>query len=141
MAKQGQKLTDELKEQIRAHLVLSDNLRETARVFEVSPNTVKNIRDEKKDEFEQLRTDKKQQMINKIWDSLVDAADLGHMMIKEARIGSRDIPLNQVSTFYGTMYDKMALMQGENTQNIGGDGLKVVLNMPDVQGEDTWNKQ
>lgn len=117
MAKQGQKLTDEMKEQIRAHLVLSDNLRETARKFGVSPNTVKNIRDEKADEFAQLRTDKRQEMIEKIWDSLVDAADLGHSMIRDAKQGVRDIPLNHISTFYGTMYDKMALMKGESTSN------------------------
>jgi hypothetical protein len=75
------------------------------------------IRDEKPDEFEQLRTDKKQQMIEKIWDSLVDAADLGHSMIRDAKQGVRDIPLNHISTFYGTMYDKMALMKGESTNN------------------------
>lgn len=128
MAKQGQKLTDELKEQIRAHLVVSNNLRETAREFEVSPNTVKNIRDEKPDDFAQLRTDKRQQMIDKIWASLEDAADLGHTMIKEAKQGKRDIPLNQISTYYGTLYDKQALMKGENTNNLGvSGGLTVVF--------------
>jgi hypothetical protein len=117
MAKQGQKLTDELKEQIRAHLVLSDNLRETARKFGVSPNTVKNIKDQAPDEFAQLRTDKKQEMIDKIWESLQDAADLGHEMIKQAKLGARDIPLSQISTYYGTLYDKRALMMGESTAN------------------------
>lgn len=118
----GPQLTEELKEQIRAHLVTNNNIRETARHFGVSPASVMKVRDEKPDEYEQLRTDKRQQMINKIWDMLTDAADLGHTMIKEARRGERDIPLNQVSTFYGTMYDKMALMQGENTQNVGVNG-------------------
>ncbi|UVI31207.1 hypothetical protein [Paenibacillus spongiae] len=136
----GQQTPDELKEQIRAALASNNNVREIARQFKVSPSTVMKIRDEKPDEFEQLRTDKKQQMIDKIWASLVDAADLGHSMIKEAKQGAREIPLNQVSTFYGTMYDKMALMQGENTQNIGGSGINVVLNMPDVASEDQWNK-
>lgn len=117
MAKQGQKLTDELKEQIKAHLVLSDNLRETARKFGVSPNTVRNIKLEEPDEFAQLRTDKKTEMIDKIWASLEDAADLGHEMIRQAKSGQRDIPLNQISTYYGTLYDKMALMKGESTAN------------------------
>jgi transposase-like protein len=128
MARQGQKLTDELKEQIRAHLVLSDNISETAKKFGVSVSTVSKIRDEKPDEFEKLRNDKKQQMIDKIWASLVDAAELGHSMIQEAKMGKRDIPLNQISTYYGTLYDKMALMKGENTANMGvSGGLTVVF--------------
>lgn len=120
----GPQLTEELKEQIRAHLVTNNNIRETARHFGVSPASVMKVRDEKPDEYEQLRTDKKQQMIDKIWSSLEDAAELGHSMIREAKQGSRDIPLNQVSTFYGTMYDKMALMKGESTANTT---TKVVL--------------
>lgn len=106
-----------LKEKIKAHLAQSDNVRETARQFSVSPATVMKIRDEKPDEFEQLRTDKKTAMIEKIWSSLEDAANLGHSMIKEAQDGKRDIPLNQISTYYGTLYDKMALMKGESTAN------------------------
>lgn len=146
MAKQGQKLTDELKEQIRAHLVLSDNKNEIAKKLKVSWATVDKIHKEtldipeEEEKFENLREQKKTDMINKIWASLVDAADLGHSMIRDAKQGVRDIPLNHVSTFYGTMYDKMALMQGENTSNIGGDGLKVVLNMPDVKDEESWDK-
>lgn len=117
MAKQGQKLTDELKEQIRTALASNNNVREIAREYKVSPASVMKIRDEKPDEFEQLRTDKKQQMIDKIWDSLVDAADLGHQMILEAKKGKRDIPLSQISTYYGTLYDKRALMNNESTAN------------------------
>jgi hypothetical protein len=117
MGRQGQKMTDEMKEQIRSDLASNNNVREIARKYNVSPSSVMKIRDEKPDEFEQLRTDKKQQMIEKIWDSLVDAADLGHSMIRDAKQGVRDIPLNHISTFYGTMYDKMALMKGESTNN------------------------
>ena len=117
MAKQGQKLTDELKERIRAALSSNNNVREIAREYKVSPSSVMKIRDEKPDEFEQLRTDKKLQMIDKIWESLQDAAELGHDMIKQAKQGARDIPLSQISTYYGTLYDKRALMMGESTAN------------------------
>ncbi|GAB7057356.1 hypothetical protein JCM16163A_41050 [Paenibacillus sp. YK5] len=131
MARQGQKLTDELKEQIRAHLVLTDNLRETARKFGVSPNTVRNIKLERPDEFAQLRTDKKQELIDKLWDNIVEAQDLGFQMIAEAKKGKRDIPLGQISTYLGTLYDKRALMMGESTNNTQ---IKVTL-----EGElDTW---
>jgi hypothetical protein len=128
MARQGQKLTDELKEQIRAHLVLSDNKNEIAKALGVSWSTVDKVAKEmidvpeEEEKYEKLREDKKNAMINKIWDILVDSADLGHNMIREAKQGVRDVPLNHISTFYGTMYDKMALMKGENTANVGVNG-------------------
>lgn len=107
----------ELKEKIKAHLAGSDNVRETARQFGVSPATVMKIRDEQPDEFEQLRTDKKQELIDKLWNNIVDAQELGHQMIREAKTGQRDIPLGQISTYLGTLYDKRALMLGESTAN------------------------
>jgi hypothetical protein len=107
----------ELKEKIKAHLSMSDNVRETARQFKVSPATVMKIRDEKPDEFEQMRTDKKQELIDKLWDNIVAAQELGFQMIAEAKQGVRDIPLGQISTYLGTLYDKRALMQGESTNN------------------------
>lgn len=117
MAKQGQKLTDELKERIKSALASNNNVREIAREYKVSPSTVMKVRDENPDEFEQLRTDKKQQLIDKLWDNIVDAAELGHSMIKEAKQGTREIPLGQISTYLGTLYDKRALMNDESTSN------------------------
>lgn len=140
MAKQGQKLTDELKEQIRVQLALSDNKNEIAKKLGVSWATVDKIAKELKElpeeeaKYENLREQKKQQMIDKIWDSLVDAQELGHSMIKEAKQGLRDIPLNQISTYYGTLYDKMALMDGKSTQNIGG-GMVISIGIPDKAEE------
>jgi hypothetical protein len=169
MAKQGQKLTDELKEQIRAHLVLSNNLRETARQFEVSPNTVKNIKDEKPDEFAQLRTDKREELIDVIYDDMKDALTLGRQKIKMAQVGLEEfqptieklidllsdkedikggdivevikaissitsIPLGQISTYFGTLYDKRALMKGDSTNNTSFTGTmhhKHVMDMSD----------
>lgn len=120
----GQQTPDETKEQIRAALALNNNVREIARKFKVSPATVMKIRDEKPDEFEQLRTDKKQELIDKLWDNIVAAQELGFSMISEAKQGIRDIPLGQISTYLGTLYDKRALMMGESTAN---QVTKVVL--------------
>jgi hypothetical protein len=123
MAKQGQKLTDELKEQIKAHLVLGDNKNDVAKKLRVSWSTVDKIAKgiesdpEENEKFEKLRDDKKQQLIDKLWDNIVDAAALGHKMIKEASEGKRDIPLGQISTYLGTLYDKRALMNDESTAN------------------------
>lgn len=123
MARQGQKLTDELKEQIRALLVISENKNEIAKKLNVSWSTVDKIakeiemNPEEKKQFEKLRDDKKMQMIDKLWENIVDAAELGHSMIKEAKEGKRDIPLGQISTYLGTLYDKRALMNNESTAN------------------------
>jgi hypothetical protein len=133
-------LNDEQKEQIKALLATGAAKNDVARKCNVSWATVDKISKEAPDKLENFREFKRQAMIDKIWTMLEDAAELGHTMITEAKQGKRDIPLNHVSTFYGTMYDKQALMQGENTANIGGDGLKVVLNMPDVKSEDEWNQ-
>lgn len=67
MAKRGKKLDDKLREEIRAYLASCGNIRETARKFGVSTSTVRKIRDEKKDEFAQLRTQKKMEYIEKAW--------------------------------------------------------------------------
>jgi transposase len=125
MAKQGQKLTDELKEQIRTHLVISDNKNEIAKNLNVSWATVDKIHKEMRDspeeevKFEKLREDKKTEMINVIWSSMMKAASLGDRLVQEALDNKRDIPLNHVSTYYGTMYDKHALMTGGKTADIG----------------------
>lgn len=125
MAKQGQKLTDELREQIKAHLVLSDNKNEIAKTLGVSWSTVDKVAKEvvnnpdEKEEFEKLRDDKKSQMIETVWGSMMKAATLGDRLVQEALDNKRDIPLNHISTYYGTMYDKHALMTGGNTASIG----------------------
>lgn len=123
MAKQGQRIADDLKERIRAALVLTENKNEIAKSLNVSWSTVNKVAkeiendSEENEKFTKLRDDKKQQLIDKLWDNIVDAAALGHSMIQEAREGKRDIPLGQISTYLGTLYDKRALMNNESTAN------------------------
>lgn len=152
MAKQGQKLNPELREKIKARLAENDNIRETAREFGVSPATVKGIKDESPDEFEQLRTDKREELIDIIYDDMKDALTLGRQKIKMAQVAMEEfqptvdklidllsekddvkggdiievikaissitnIPLGQISTYFGTIYDKRALMKGDSTAN------------------------
>lgn len=137
MAKQGQKLDDELKERIRAALVLTNNKNEIAKSLGVSWATVDKVAKEctdapeKEEQFEKLREEKKSQLIDKIWANIEDAIELGHSMVKEAKQGRRDIPLAQVSTYIGTLYDKQALMVGDPTQNVGG-GLVIQIGIPDT---------
>lgn len=130
----GVALDDEKKEHIKALLTTGKSKNLIAKEVGVSWATVNKVSKENPDKLEELREDKKQQMIDNIWASLVDAQELGHSMIKEAKQGVRDIPLNQISTYYGTLYDKMALMNGENTQNIGG-GMVISIGIPDKAEE------
>ena len=113
----GNCLDDKTKENIIALLATGMAKNAVAKQIGVSWASVDKVSKEKPDELENMREDKKQRMIDAIWGSLVDAQQLGHKMITEAREGKRDIPLNQISTYYGTLYDKMALMKGESTAN------------------------
>jgi hypothetical protein len=130
----GVALNTEQKERIKALLAIGKAKNQIAKELKISWATVDKVSKENPDEVEKLRDDKKQMMIDNIWASLVDAQELGHSMIKEAKEGRRDIPLNQISTYYGTLYDKMALMNGESTQNIGG-GMVISIGIPDKAEE------
>jgi hypothetical protein len=48
-------------------------------------------------------------------------------MVKEAKEGKRDIPLAQISTYVGTLYDKQALMTGGHTANVNTEGTLNVI--------------
>lgn len=124
MAKQGQKLDDELKESIRAALVLTQNKNEISKKLGVSWSTVDKVAreieqtPEENEKFEKLREDKKEMVISKIWDGFMNGVTLGNKMIEEALEGKREIPLNQLSTYNGTMFDKHALMTGGKTASV-----------------------
>lgn len=104
----GAAISDELKEQVRTYLATCGNVRETARHFKISPATVMKIRDAEPDEFEQLRTDKKQQIIENSW-KLMEK----FLSAMEAKIPSAG--LKDVATSYGIVSDKVLLMTGEPT--------------------------
>ncbi len=110
-----------LKQKALAQLAISDNLTQTAEKLKMPISTLQYIRDTNKD-FVALRNQKQSEMIANIWDNLIDAQQLGHQMIKEALDGKRDnIQLHHVSTYFGTLYDKQALMSGQPTANIAID--------------------
>ena len=110
-------LSDEKKETVKALLATGLSKNEVAKQCSISWSTVDSISKEEPDKIETIREDKKRQLIEKLWDNIVDAADLGHSMIKEAKLGNREIPLGQISTYLGTLYDKRALMNEESTAN------------------------
>lgn len=117
-------LSDEKREQVKALLATGAAKNDVAKKCKISWATVDAISKEEPDKIESLREDKKKQMIDKLWDNIVAAQELGFQMIAEAKTGQRDIPLGQISTYLGTLYDKRALMMGESTNNTQ---MKVVL--------------
>ena len=136
MAMNYKRLSPYKKEQIMADYVMTGSVKYTAEKFKVDENTVRRLVSENKDDFNELREEMKLQMTKEIWGNLVKAQQLGNKMLDEALTGQREIPLNHVSTYFGTMYDKQALMNNENTQKMGMDGIQVVFGMPDVAEDD-----
>lgn len=104
----GQKTPDELKEQIRAALATNNNVRDVARQFDVAPSTVMKIRDEKPDEFEHVRTFKKQEFIERGWQLAARLYEAMEDKIPEASF-------KDIATGYGIIVDKMQLISGEPT--------------------------
>jgi hypothetical protein len=125
---------DETKERVKALLAAGKAKNQVAKEVGISWATVDKISKKDPDEIESIREQKRQDFIDKIWSNIEDAIELGHEMVREAREGKRDIPLAQVSTYIGTLYDKQALMQGDPTQNVGG-GLVISIGIPDTAQE------
>jgi hypothetical protein len=135
-------MTTYLKEKIMADFANTQSYSETSKRLNVPVQAVRKIVTQMRDDYNEIREEMKKQLIEKLWGNLIDAQELGNMYVKQALAGEREIPLNHVSNYFGTMYDKQALLAGDNTQNIGGDGIQVVMNMPDtVKDEEEWEKQ
>jgi|SRR5690242_15966889 len=110
-------LSDEKREQVKALLATGLAKNDIAKKCKISWATVDSISKQEPDKIESYREDKKKELIDKLWDNIVEAQELGFQMIKEAKQGIRDIPLGQISTYLGTIYDKRALMNNESTAN------------------------
>lgn len=135
----GKLLSEYMKEQILAEYAMTGNVSHVARKYKSDDRTIRKVLQEKRDEFMEIREDMKVQMVKEIWGQMDSVMKLGKKMIDEALEDKRQIPLNHISSYIGTMYDKQALMMDENTQNVGGNGIQVVLGLPDVEDEGTWN--
>lgn len=97
-----------LKAKVVASYALTNSYNKTAKEFNISDHTVKkivkenaNLYEQKKDEF----VDKASKIIDKALDKL------------EKELDKEDIPVNQLTTVIGTLYDKRALAKGESTDN------------------------
>jgi hypothetical protein len=115
----GTTLDDEKVEEIKSMLALGVSKNQIASKLKLSWSTVDKYSKQDPDKLEDLREQKRSDFVVKLWNNIEDAVELGHSMIKEAKLGQRDIPLGQISTYVGTLYDKQALMTGGKTAEVG----------------------
>lgn len=145
----GTTLTDSKIEQIKALLSAGVSKNAIANRLEVSWASVDKYSKQEPDKLESLREDKRAAFIGRLWDSMDQALGLADKRIKLAMdannklddlsetIGDSEmdpkkiyelqkaiesitaVPLGQISTFIGTIYDKHALMTGGKTSEIG----------------------
>ena len=114
----GKKTSPEVIYQVMTSWAMTNNFSQTARDLNMAVTTVEKIVKDNKDkeEFVRLCNDKKDAFVEKA-DEIIDI--LLERIVKEATNDEKDIPLNQLTTALGTVYDKRALAKGESTQNVG----------------------
>lgn len=115
MAK-GKKTDNETIYKIMVSMFSTNNFSETGRQLGIATTTVEKIYKDNKDkpEFVKLCNEKKEEFTDKA-NRLIDKA---LKRLEEALDNKEDkIPVNNLSTVIGTLYDKRALAKGESTAN------------------------
>ena len=111
----GKKYSDETKEKAFALYAVSGNIAEVSKAINVPANTISTwIKNKPPDKFDELRDEKKRDFIEKA-SEIIDIA-LARLQ-NELEDSEKDIPVNQLTTAIGTLYDKRALAKGESTDN------------------------
>lgn len=152
VATKHKKVTEDKKEEILALSAVGKSQREVANIVGVAASTVNRIVNLTPDELEQFRTQKKVEFIQKAWDTVNNALELGNQKIILATVtagnfdqkvddliqamrdngadsktvsetikalsAAMNIPLRDVATYVGTLYDKIALATGGATANV-----------------------
>lgn len=144
-------LSDEKRETIKALLATGAAKNDVAKKVKVSWSTVDAISKEDPDKIESIREHKREQFIGRLWNSMDQALGLADKRISLAMDANHKldelseslhdlmdpkkayelqraienitaVPLGQISTFIGTIYDKHALMTGGKTGQVGVSG-------------------
>lgn len=107
----------ETQAEVVASYALTNSYRKTASEFGISDHTVKKIVQENTNLYAQKK-DEFVEKASKIIDIALDKL--------EKELDKDDIPVNQLTTVIGTLYDKRALAKGEAT---GNTTFKVEINV------------
>ena len=108
---------------------VTNNYSETARELGMAESTVRKIVSDNKDkeEFAKLCDEKKEEFADKATRIINKAL----RRLEEAIENDEEyIPVNQLTTAIGTLYDKRALAKGESTNN-----TKVIIELPEGTNE------
>lgn len=114
----GKKTSPEVIYQVMTSWAVTNNYNETARELGMAVSSIKQIVDAHKDEeeFAKLRIEKRDDFAEKATVIIDKALE----RLKNAIENNEEyIPVNQLTTAIGTLYDKRALAKGETTQNVG----------------------
>lgn len=115
MAK-GKKTDNETIYKIMVSMFKTNNFSETGRQLNIPQKTVEKVFKENKDkpEFAKLCEQKKEEFVDKATRLINKALDRLEKMLDDKE---EKIPVNNLSTVIGTLYDKRALAQGNSTVN------------------------
>lgn len=115
MAK-GKKTDNETIYKIMISMFSTNNFSETGRQLGIATTTVEKIYKDNKDkpEFVKLCNEKKEEFVDKA-NTIIDKAL--KRLEKALDDEGEKIPVNNLSTVIGTLYDKRALAKGESTSN------------------------
>lgn len=115
MAK-GKKTDNETIYKIMISMFKTNNFSETGRQLNIPQKTVEKVFKENKDkpEFAKLCEQKKEEFVDKATRLINKALDRLEKMLDDKE---EKIPVNNLSTVIGTLYDKRALAQGNSTVN------------------------
>lgn len=108
MAKKGVPINNEKIAEAIASYALTNSYNATAKECGISDKTVKKIISNNPKEYE-----KKKEKFSDYCDRLIYKA-LGKL---DKELDKDDIPINNLTTVIGTLYDKMRLANGESTEN------------------------
>ena len=120
----GKKTSPETIYKVMVSWAVTKNYNETAKALDMAVSSVKKIvTDNKdKDEFAKLCREKQDEFADKATSIINKALE---RLEREIDNEENDIPVNQLTTAIGTLYDKRALAKGESTEN-----TKITFDLP-----------
>lgn len=108
----GVKIDNQKIQEVMASYALTNSYNATAKECGVSDKSVKKIINEHSEEFSKISEQKKEEFVEYA-DKLINKA----MNKLDKALERDDIPVNNLTTVIGTLYDKRALAKGEMTSN------------------------
>lgn len=108
----GVKIDNQKIQEVMASYALTNSYNATAKECGVSDKSVKKIINEHSEEFAKVSEQKKEEFVEYA-DRLINKA----MSKLDKALDREDIPVNNLTTVIGTLYDKRALAKGEMTSN------------------------